>query len=510
MTLDRGLVQFEELARKKLATGMQTIPGEEAYELYATYGFPQDLVELMARERGLAVDEEGWTRAREAHREASRSEGTFRQLLSAEEVEGLAATRSTYHEDGARAGVVDTEVLGLFDGGGRGDALVLAESPFYPEAGGQVGDAGRIEAADGTFRFRVEDTQRMGEVVVHVGRAEGTAPAGTAVRATVDEERRDLVRKNHTATHLLHAALRAVLGEHVSQQGSYVGPDRLRFDFAHPRGVTPEEIDRIEELVNRHVARNATVGTTVEDLEAAKARGVVALFGEKYDERVRVVDVPGFSTELCGGTHVRAAGDIGAVAITSEAAIQAGVRRIEAVAGPAAVRWMQEQRGLLRQAGELLKVGAQDVPERVAQLQRQVKEAKKARAKSSQADIGAALQAVRAELAEAAGVLHGTSALELDQKALRDLATRVKSLSPDLAVVLFGRDGDKVPWIAICQGRAQEAGVSTGTLVPHLKEHLGGGGGGKPDLAQGQGQNAGGVAEARSAVGEALAAGLAG
>jgi len=500
-TLDRGIVRFEELSGRVKG---KTLPGAEAYELYATYGFPQDLVELMARERGLELDQKAWDDARAKHRDASRAEGTFKQILSAEQLEALPATRSTYHEHGDEGAALLTEVAGFFpasgDAGDAPDVLVLAASPFYAEAGGQIGDTGTIEALDGTFRFAVEDTQKMGPIVVHLGRAEGRADKGLKVRATADAERRDLVRKNHTATHLLHAALRAVLGEHVTQQGSYVGPDRLRFDFSHPRGVTPEEIEDIERRVNAQVFRNAAVGTTEEDLADAKARGVTALFGEKYADRVRVVEVPGFSTELCGGTHVAAAGDIGPFVIASESAIQAGVRRIEGLTGPAAVAFVQEQRALLRTASQLLKSAAGDVPGRIEQLQTQVKEAKKAKKAGSKADLAGALDTVKAALVERGGVLSGAVPLEVDQGGLRDLAGRVKALSPNLAVTLFGQADGKVPWIVLAQGAALEKGVNGPALVPVLQEHLGGGGGGKPDLAQGQGQKPAGVKTAVAAV----------
>jgi alanyl-tRNA synthetase len=302
----------------------------------------------------------------------------------------------------------------------------------------------------------------------------------------------------------MHAALRAVLGDHVVQQGSYVGPDRLRFDFSHPRAVTPEELEEIERIVNAQVFQNRPVSTTVEDLAAAKARGVVALFGEKYEDRVRVVDVPGFSTELCGGTHVAAAGDIGPFVIASEGAIQAGVRRIEALTGPAAVAFVQVQRGLLRRAAQLLKSAPADVPGRVEQLQSQVKEARKASKAGTQADVAGAFARVKHALADRGGVLCGVVALDVDQGGLRDLAGRVKALQPSLAVVLLGRAGDRVPWIALVQGDAGAHGLTATDLVPVLQEHLGGGGGGKADLAQGQGQVAAGVDAAVQALEERL------
>jgi alanyl-tRNA synthetase len=494
-TLDRGIVRFGELSGRMPAGGV--LPGADAYDLYATYGFPEDLVELMARERGLTLDPAGWAAARAKHQAASRAEGAFRQLLSAEKLASLPPTRSTVHEE--HTGPLETRVAGFFPGEER-DALVLEASPFYAESGGQVGDQGAIEALNGTFRFAVEDTQRLGSVVVHHGRAEGAAEPGLAVRASVDEARRALTRKNHTATHLLHAALRAVLGEHVTQQGSYVGADRLRFDFSHPRGVAAEEVEEIERRVQAAVMANARVRTTTEDLAAAKARGVMALFGEKYEDRVRVVDVPGSSIELCGGTHVGAAGDIGPFVIVSEAAIQAGVRRIEALTGPAALRFLQEQRGLLRASAQLLKVQPTEIPARIEQLQQQLKEAKKAQKASALSGLGDAFEAVKTGLSSRAGVLSGAVRLALDQEALREVATRVKSLSPDLAAVLLGEAGEKVPWIVLCQGMALERGVGSQVLVPLLRERLGGGGGGKPGLAQGQGERPENAEAARAAV----------
>jgi len=501
-TLGRGLVRFEELAGRVAGSRKKALPGGEAYELYATYGFPQDLVELMARERGLALDAAGWDAAREAHQEASRSEGRFQQVLSAEQLatvesaasalaaEAEGAPRgSTYHDPGAGALRLETPVVGLFPQEHGPDRLVLLASPFYPEGGGQCGDRGRVESPDGTFAFTVEDTVRVGATVVHLGTAEGPARPGERVVARVDGALRERTRKNHTATHLLHKALRDVLGEHVTQQGSYVGPDRLRFDFSHPRGLSPEELEEVERRVGEAVFANDPVQTTVEDLAAAKARGVMALFGEKYDQRVRVVGV-GDSVELCGGTHVRAAGDIGPFVIVSEGAIQAGVRRIEALTGPEAVRWIQAQRRIVRDAAHRLKTPPDELVARVEQLQREVKEARKQAARSEKADVGAAFEAVRAALVERDGVAAGILALDLGLDALRELATRLKGAAADLAVVLIGRDGPRLPWIAVCQGAARERGWSAAAAAAELRARLGGGGGGKPELAQGQGQDA--------------------
>ncbi|MEW6073032.1 MAG: alanine--tRNA ligase [Planctomycetota bacterium] len=487
-TLGRGLVRFAELAGRVAERGAAALPGAEAYDLYATYGFPADLVELMARERGLAVDAAGWQAAREAHQAASRSEGRFRALLSAEELAGLPPTASTYHRAGEEATALETAVAALFAREEGFSALVLAASPFYPEAGGQVGDSGGVADADGTFRFAVEDTQRIGEVVVHLGRSEGTAAPGQRVTARVDGARRAAVRRHHTATHLLHRALRAILGDHVTQQGSYVGPDRLRFDFSHPRAVAPEEIERVEALVAAQVLANRPLATSVEDLEAARARGAMALFGEKYAERVRVVEVPGFSAELCGGTHVASTGDVGLVLVVSEGAIQAGVRRIEAVAGAAALALVQDERRILAGAARALKAPREELVARIADLQARMREARKQAGASAKAGVEAAFAGVREGLERRDGIALGFACVGLPLEGLRDLATRLKGAEPDLAAILVGLDGERVPWIAIVQGAALARGHDARKAAELLRARLGGGGGGRPELAQGQGQ----------------------
>ena len=283
----------------------------------------------------------------------------------------------------------------------------------------------------------------------------------------------------------------------------------MRFDFSNPGGVSAEDLGEVERVVNGEIYRNARVTTTVEDPEEAKARGVMALFGEKYGERVRVVDVGGFSTELCGGTHVAAAGEIGPFLILSERAIQAGVRRIEALTRGAAVVHLQEQRALLAAAAHSLKTKPEDVPERLAALQKQVKEARKKQRAEAGADVAAELAKVRAALTDQGGILAGVVDVpNLGASDLRDLADRVRSLSPDLAAGLFGRDGDKVPYVLVCQGRAQDAGLNAGSLARELAQDIGGGGGGRPELAQGQGTRPDGVAAALERLGARLAEAL--
>ncbi len=510
-TLGRGLVRFGELARRVEEKGAQTISGEEAYDLYATYGFPQDLVEVMARERGLAVDEEGWEGARDKHAAKSKAVGTFKQLLSPEALTtvktellkyGWDKVESTYHASGKDGLELRTRAIRLTRDDEEADSwwMVLSKTPFYPEGGGQIGDQGVIEHVGGRFRFFVDDTKKVGDLIVHLGRVEGLVPEEGAdapdVIARVDVERRNRTRKNHTATHLLHKALKVVLGEHVAQQGSYVGPDRLRFDFSHPRAVTPEELERIEALVNERIFDNAEVKTTIEDLDAAKRRGVVAMFGEKYDQKVRVLDVGGWSLELCGGTHVRAAGDIGPFVIVSESAIQAGVRRIEALTGPEAVQFMQRQRRTVQAAQRALKSSPDEILERIEDLQKKLKEARREAGKQSRADLDQSFERAKSALQAVDGIQLAVVDTELDQEALRELAGRMKSLHPDLAVLLLGRAQGKVPWIVWIQGDALARGLDARNVAAFLRPRLGGGGGGKKELCQGQGQDLEAVSDA--------------
>ena len=494
-TLERGLGLFADLVTRteKRQPGALVLSGSEAFELYATYGFPKDLVEQMLRERGWSLDLAGWDQAQEQHRSASRVEGAFKQLLSAEQLSGLPPTCSTFHSTGEETCRVKTRVARLFSAASEGepDRLVLEASPFYAESGGQVGDLGRIRSVDGGFSFEVEDTRQLGEIVVHVGRAKGSAAAGLEVSAEVDTERRDATRANHTATHLLHRALKDVLGSHVGQQGSYVGPDRLRFDFSNPQGLTPEQIESIEQQVNREIARNASVATTVEALEAAKARGVVAMFGEKYADEVRVVAVGGYSAELCGGTHVRAAGDIGPFLIVQERALSAGVRRIEAVTRHAALARFQDQRRILSQAARSLKTAPEELATRIEQLQQQLKDSKKKQAAGAGADVGTALESLRVALTVRRGISSAVVDFpDLDGEGLRQLGERAKGLAPDLALCLFARADGKVPFLVLCEGNALKLGLHAGQTAQALSKLLGGGGGGRPNTAQGQGLNA--------------------
>ncbi len=512
-TLDRGIVQFEKLAK---ATSGDVIEGKAAYELYATYGFPQDLVELMARERGLGVDLAGWEAARRAHSEVSKSEGRFKQILTGEELAGLPGTETVYHDQSGGCTRCDAEVLRFFAGSDdRPARLVLDRTAFYAEAGGQIGDTGFIEAQDGTFRFQVTDTKKIGDVHVHFGVTDGEPREGVGALCLVDGERRDAIRANHTATHLLHQALKEALGDHVAQAGSYVGPDRLRFDISHPSGVADAEIHAVENAVNARIARNSAVVTTIESPEDAKARGATALFGEKYGEEVRVVSIDDdggarqpWSLELCGGTHVERTGQIGPFVIVAERAVAAGVRRLEALTAQGAVAAFQEQRRVLKELSVHLKTAPEELPARVQQLQKQVKDAKKQKKSAAGDHVAAAFKTAKDTLQPLAGVHAGALDVpELDRDGVRQLGDRLKGAMPNLAVVLFGRgtpgdDGSGVPFVALCQGSALEKGLQAGVLASVVKGCLGGGGGGRPESAQGQGERTDAVPAAIQALGE--------
>ena len=509
-TLGRGLAKFEDLS-KGLGSG-DSLDGKAAYELYATYGFPRDLVEQMARENELTLDSDGWDAAQSAHQSASRSEGKFKQLLTADQIASVEAagptTKKTCHEPGEQGLSGTAKVLFCEPRAGSAQdewLCVLDQTPFYPEGGGQLGDRGLLNAKSSTASVEVIDTKLFGQAVIHIlsGDPGKDLCKGSEVSAQVDVSHRSATRRHHTATHLLHAALRETLGDHVVQQGSYVGPDRLRFDFANPGGVSQEQLEQVESLVNGVTLANHSVSSQVEELEAAKARGVTALFGEKYEEKVRVVDVGGWSTELCGGTHVSNSGEIGPFLILSEKAIQAGVRRIEAVCGEAALLEIQTQRRTLRGASKRLKVTPDELEDRIHALQDQLKAAKNAKKSQAKGDADGALKLVKDSLVDKSGVLCGAVRVDgLDMQGLRDLSGRVKSLGPNLAIALLSESDGGVPFMVISQGEAQARGLKAGDLAKQLDGYVKGGGGGRADVGQGQGSDASSIKTALEAASE--------
>jgi alanyl-tRNA synthetase len=505
-TLEQGMRILEEKTAELSSVGR--IPGEVLFLLYDTYGFPVDLTADIARERGLGVDMPGFEAAMDEQRRRARAASQFGVYQGGADTAKLAAELGATDFTGYERLEDEAEVVGLFRGeeqlgsleAGEKGMVILDHTPFYAESGGQVGDRGLLRTA--SARFRVEDTQKQaGGLVGHIGRvAEGVLRVGDRVQAGVDFATRHATMLNHSATHLLHAALRRVLGGHVTQKGSLVDPERLRFDFSHFEPVSRDQLQEIERLVNQQIRANHLVQTEVKALDEAKAAGAMALFGEKYDERVRVVGMGDFSTELCGGTHVRAAGDIGLFKIVSESGIAAGVRRIEAITGERAVRWVEQEEGRLLKVAGLLKAGREDLDDKVVQLvernRRLEKELEQLKARLASAAGGdLAGQAV-----EIGGVKVLAASLEgADPKTLRDTMDQLKNKLGSAVILLAAVTDGKVSLVAGVT-KDQTSRVKAGDLVRSVADIVGGKGGGRPDMAQAGGTRPEALPQALAAV----------
>ncbi|MBN5141669.1 alanine--tRNA ligase [Stenotrophomonas maltophilia] len=503
-TLDAGMKIFEDVAGKA-SDGV--IPGVDAFRLYDTYGFPLDLTQDIARERDLTVDIAGFDAAMEQQRETARAAGKFGGgvTLPAELVATLSPTRFLGYD---RLQADDLTVLAVLKDGrpvqsaNAGDAVIVItnQTPFYAESGGQVGDTG-VLTGNGV-RLAVDDTQKFaGQFHGHVGiLSEGGLKVGDVLSGQVDGERRGATILNHSATHLLHAALREVLGTHVQQKGSLVAPDRLRFDFSHFQPISAEELAVIERKVNQQVRANNAAEVHNMGMQEALDFGAMALFGEKYGEHVRVLKMGDYSTELCGGTHVNRTGDIGLFKITSEGGVSAGVRRIEAVTGQGALDYVDAEEARLAEAADLLGGSAADVVEKIRalgqrqkQLERELESVKAKVAAGATADLSG--QAV-----EVAGVKVLAARLEgFDAKALRDAMDRLKQQLGDAVIVLAGAQDGKAALVAGVNGSAMGK-VKAGELLSHIAGQIGGKGGGRPDLAQGGGEDGPALATALAAV----------
>ncbi|HGM7308467.1 alanine--tRNA ligase [Stenotrophomonas maltophilia] len=503
-TLDAGMKIFEDVAGKA-SNGV--IPGVDAFRLYDTYGFPLDLTQDIARERDLTVDIAGFDAAMEQQRETARAAGKFGGgvTLPAELVATLSPTVFLGYDRLQADGLT---VLALLKDGrpvqsaDAGDAVIVItnQTPFYAESGGQVGDTG-VLTGNGV-RLVVEDTQKFaGQFHGHVGTlSEGGLKVGDVLSGQVDGERRGATILNHSATHLLHAALREVLGTHVQQKGSLVAPDRLRFDFSHFQPISAEELAVIERKVNQQVRANNAAEVHNMGMQEALDFGAMALFGEKYGEHVRVLKMGDYSTELCGGTHVNRTGDIGLFKITSEGGVSAGVRRIEAVTGQGALDYVDAEEARLAEAADLLGGSAADVVEKIRalgqrqkQLERELEAVKAKVAAGATADLSG--QAV-----EVAGVKVLAARLEgFDAKALRDAMDRLKQQLGDAVIVLAGAQDGKAALVAGVNGSAMGK-VKAGELLSHIAGQIGGKGGGRPDLAQGGGEDGPALATALAAV----------
>ncbi len=468
-TLERGMAILNEALDN---LDGKVLDGETVFKLYDTYGFPADLTNDVAREREFAIDEEGFEKAMEEQRQRAREAGNFGTDYNAAikvdtqtEFCGYAGTKGS--SSVAAMFVEGNEVESL--SAGDKAIIVLGETPFYAESGGQCGDAGEIRTESGVFR--VEDTQKLGNAIAHHGvMAEGVLAKGDEVATIVDAERRAAISLNHSATHLLHAALRQVLGEHVTQKGSLVKADSLRFDFSHLEAVTAAELKEVERLVNAQIRRNHTIETNVMDIESAKKKGAMALFGEKYDDEVRVLSMGDFSTELCGGIHASNTGDIGLFKITSEGGIAAGIRRIEAVTGEGALDAIEAQAAKYE---EKLAESAQ----KAKSLEKEIQKLKDKMAAAESANIMGKVQDIN-------GTKVLIAALEgADNKNLRTMVDDIKNQVGSGVILLANVNDDKIGLIA---GVTKDliGKVKAGDLVKMVAEQVGGKGGGRPDMAQ--------------------------
>lgn len=499
-TLDKGMAVLEEALSQLQGT---EIPGEVAFTLYDTYGFPFDLTNDIARERGLSIDAEGYEQAMAAQRARARAAGTFKTDYTATGLE-LPATEFLGYRHLTERG----EIVALLKDGnpverleeGEHGAVVLNRTPFYAESGGQVGDSGYLSA--GEARFEVRDCSKHGGAHLHIGQVlHGALSVGDVLEAEVNADVRGATALNHSATHLLHAALREVLGTHVTQKGSLVDSERLRFDFSHFDAVTPEELHAIESLVNEQIRANTLVQTELCDMDTAREKGALALFGEKYGDEVRVLTMgDGFSVELCGGTHVERTGDIGLLRIVSESGIASGVRRIEALTGAGALARFDQVEALLDNAAGVLKTRPGELPEKLQQLMNQNrkldKELAALKAKLATAGTG--------DLLSSAQEVNGIKVLALnlagaDAKSLRESMDQLKNKLGSSVVALAAVEDGKV---ALVTGVSKDVTdrIKAGDLMRHLAPMIGGKGGGRPDMAQGGGTDPSGLDAALASV----------
>ncbi|EPD7578492.1 TPA: alanine--tRNA ligase [Escherichia coli] len=498
-TLERGLALLDEELAKLSG---DTLDGETAFRLYDTYGFPVDLTADVCRERNIKVDEAGFEAAMEEQRRRAREASGFGADYNAMiRVDSASEFKGYDHLE------LNGKVTALFVDGKAVDAInagqeavvVLDQTPFYAESGGQVGDKGELKGAN--FSFAVEDTQKYGQAIGHIGKlAAGSLKVGDAVQADVDEARRARIRLNHSATHLMHAALRQILGTHVSQKGSLVNDKVLRFDFSHNEAMKPEEIRAVEDLVNTQIRRNLPIETNIMDLEAAKAKGAMALFGEKYDERVRVLSMGDFSTELCGGTHASRTGDIGLFRIISESGTAAGVRRIEAVTGEGAIATVHADSDRLSEVAHLLKGDSNNladkvrsVLERTRQLEKELQQLKEQAAAQESANLSSKaidVNGVKLLVSELSGV---------EPKMLRTMVDDLKNQLGSTIIVLATVVEGKVSLIAGVSKDVTDR-VKAGELIGMVAQQVGGKGGGRPDMAQAGGTDAAALPAALASV----------
>ena len=512
-TIDQGLAILEEMEKEMIASGSKVLSGDNAFKLYDTYGFPMDLTSEILEEKGFTIDEDGFKKAMEVQRTTARKNRKTTNYMGADatvydEIDPSVTTEFVGYDKLETASTVtvltsETEIVEALSDGEIG-TIIVEETPFYATMGGQQGDKGVIYTSDGTFK--VEDTIKLlGGKVGHVGKmTSGMIKSGDKVTLSVDADLRSKTCKNHSATHLLQKALREVLGTHVEQAGSYQDAERTRFDFSHFQAMTAEEIAKVEKIVNDEIAADLEVRTDVMTVEEAKKTGAMALFGEKYGEKVRVVSMGEFSKEFCGGTHVKHTGEITAFKIISESGVAAGVRRIEALTGDNVFAYYKNIEAELERAAKAAKTTPAALVEKIEHMMAEIKalnaENESLKSKAAKEALGDVMD----QVVEVKGVkLLATSVAGVDMNGLRDLGDQLKGKLGEGVVVLASEADGKVNLVAMATEEAMKKGAHAGNLIKAIAGKVGGGGGGRPNMAQAGGKNPAGIPDA---VAEAKAA----
>ena len=514
-TLENGMKEFRKILDARKEQGASVLDGKSAFHLYDTFGFPLELTIEMAQEEGISVDEEGFAEAMKQQKELARSSQNFSAKLNlgASVFEKLPAEITSEFigydtlccEDEILAAANAEALTGTLSEGEEG-TVIVGKTPFYATMGGQKGDIGQIITADG--EFAVEETVKLaGGRIGHVGHVvRGLIRTGDKAQLCVDQTERSKTCRNHSATHLLHSALREVLGEHVEQAGSYQDPERTRFDFSHGQAMTRDEIKRVEAIVNEKIAENLAVTTQVMGIEEAKKSGAMALFGEKYGQSVRVVSMGDFSKELCGGTHVSNTGEILSFRILSESGIAAGTRRIEAITGTNVYAYVNRMEEELEEAARLVKATPATLLERLEKLNAEMKELRSENESLKSKAAKDALGDVMDQVVDVRGVKFiATSLKDVDMNALRDLGDQLKARLGEGVVLLVSEQNGRVSLMAMATDAAIAKGAHAGNLVKAVAPMVGGGGGGRPNMAQAGGKNPAGIAQVLSSAAEVLA-----
>lgn len=515
-TIDQGLKILADMEKEMEAQGQKVLSGDNAFKLYDTYGFPVDLTAEILEEKGYTLDQEGFDACMKEQKEKARAARKETNYMGADatvydEIDPAITSEfvgytNTEFTSKITVLTTETELVEALTEGVNG-TIIVDQTPFYATMGGQTGDSGIISTADGTFEV-VETIKLKGGKIGHVGTCKsGMLKVGDEVTLSIDTSRRAKTSKNHSATHLLQKALREVLGTHVEQKGSFQDSERTRFDFSHFAAMTAEELQKVEDIVNSKITEGLDVRTDIMSLEEAKKTGAMALFGEKYSDKVRVVRMGDFSTELCGGTHVKNTSDIKAFKIVSESGVAAGVRRIEAITSDAVFAYYDEIEKTLEEAAKALKTNPAGVLDKIAHLQAQVKELnseiESLKSKAAKESLGDVMDQVQ----EVAGVKFLAAKVDgVDMNGLRDLGDQLKNKLGEGVILLASVTDGKVNLVAMASDEAQKAGAHAGNLIKSIASLVGGGGGGRPNMAQAGGKNPAGVEDALAEAVKALEA----